>query len=44
MFTLLRRPRPATITFDERRGEVCDARCRAGALAERARTSALMAR
>ncbi|WP_268958727.1 hypothetical protein [Nonomuraea aridisoli] len=44
MLTLLRRLRSTTITFDERRGGVCDATCRAEALVERARTSALMAR
>ncbi|RVX44970.1 hypothetical protein EDD27_7744 [Nonomuraea polychroma] len=45
MRALLRRfRRDTTVTFDEIRGEVCDAACRAGAALDRARTTSLMLR
>ncbi|MGP3916955.1 hypothetical protein [Nonomuraea sp. 10N515B] len=36
--------RDTSVTFDEIRGEVCDATCRAGAAIDRARTTSLMLR
>ncbi|WP_327587874.1 hypothetical protein OHA25_13405 [Nonomuraea sp. NBC_00507] len=49
MRALLRRFRStadvaADVTFDEARGEVCDAGCHASALVDRARTNSLLFR
>jgi hypothetical protein len=44
MRSLFRRRPPATRSFDETTGQVCDRTCRAGAVIERARTAALMTR
>ncbi|MFI7702460.1 hypothetical protein [Nonomuraea sp. NPDC049480] len=45
MRALLRRFRSTVdVTFDEARGEVCDAGCRASALVDRARTNSLLFR
>ncbi|WP_449066753.1 hypothetical protein [Planomonospora algeriensis] len=41
---LRRRPAPATISFDEATGTVCDRACRAEAVLERARAAAWLAR